>query len=810
MVMACLAMTGFGQTWQIGSPNVDNVTATLSNGTLTISGTGNMTDFASSSSAPWYSVISQITQVAIGAGVTRIGNYAFAGCTGLASVTIPGSVITLGNSIFQDCSGLTELTLPYVGASTTAQLTPLGYLFGTASNSDMQAITQRYSLSSSLTCYLPKNLKKITLTSPCSTLYFGAFSNCTMLEEIVLPSSLTTIATWAFLSCSSLTSITIPANVTSIDPTAFLSCNNLTSIDVESDNANFSSSEGILMNKEQTMLLNCPNGKTGNIVIPDGVNTIGESAFNSCSALTSVVISNSVTSIGYGAFIGCNSLTSVVIPNSVTSIDQYVFENCTGLISVTIGSGITSIGNDAFYNCSGLRSMFCLNPNPSSITLSSGSLYNIDTNQCALIVPVGSVTLYQNAPQWKDFQIITDGTTILTNLTVSAGTLSPIFNSYISNYQVTVPQNVGSITLTATPVAGATVSGDGQKTLNLGDNTFEITVATAQETLVYTVVVTRTLDTYLLTNLDVSSGILSPAFSPDVFTYQVTVPQSIDNIVLTATPLNSDVTVTGDGKMALNTGDNTFEITAVSPTLGSFVYTVTVTRAESDILLRFISADEITSGSTRVTHSGTTFNLIDQYKFNYELILGNVSGDFPLHFDIDNGRSTLDTIINVKAYSIYDFTLYMWKPNTDYYNPFFTTATIIGGMVINNMTLIRHAGDVVVSEGSDVLSTTSYDFAASGFSNVSLSEVTLISSPTPVPKVILPVSINIFPNPATDFITIYGLQSNEMFYIYNINGQQLLSRKASGETEQVTVSYLPAGIYLLKTNDGQTVKWVKK
>ncbi|MCL2649608.1 MAG: T9SS type A sorting domain-containing protein [Candidatus Azobacteroides sp.] len=76
----------------------------------------------------------------------------------------------------------------------------------------------------------------------------------------------------------------------------------------------------------------------------------------------------------------------------------------------------------------------------------------------------------------------------------------------------------------------------------------------------------------------------------------------------------------------------------------------------------------------------------------------------------------------------------------------------------------------------------------------------------------LPVNqcIRVSPSPATDFVTISGLQPNEMFYIYNINGQQLLSRKASGETEQIAVSHLPTGIYLLKTNDGQMIKWVKK
>ena len=68
----------------------------------------------------------------------------------------------------------------------------------------------------------------------------------------------------------------------------------------------------------------------------------------------------------------------------------------------------------------------------------------------------------------------------------------------------------------------------------------------------------------------------------------------------------------------------------------------------------------------------------------------------------------------------------------------------------------------------------------------------------------------IFPSPATDFISISGLQNNEKFSIYNINGQQLLSRQASNEIENIPVSHLPAGIYFVKMSNGQTLKWVKK
>ena len=81
------------------------------------------------------------------------------------------------------------------------------------------------------------------------------------------------------------------------------------------------------------------------LVIPNGVTSIGKTVFAYCSGLTSVTIPNSVTSIGDGAFEGCSSLTSIIIPNSVTSIEYEAFCGCSGLTSVTIPNSITSIGD---------------------------------------------------------------------------------------------------------------------------------------------------------------------------------------------------------------------------------------------------------------------------------------------------------------------------------------------------------------------------------------------------------------------------------------------------------------------------------
>jgi hypothetical protein len=87
------------------------------------------------------------------------------------------------------------------------------------------------------------------------------------------------------------------------------------------------------------------------------VTSIGESAFEDCTTLTSVEIPDSVTSIGKDAFSRCKSLKSLTIPNSVKKISNYAFFYCTSLTSVTIGNGLTSIGGRAFDNCTSLTSI---------------------------------------------------------------------------------------------------------------------------------------------------------------------------------------------------------------------------------------------------------------------------------------------------------------------------------------------------------------------------------------------------------------------------------------------------------------------
>lgn len=128
------------------------------------------------------------------------------------------------------------------------------------------------------------------------------------------------------------------------------------------------------------------------IVMPDGVTTIGEGAFKKCTSLSSVTIPNSVTSIADDAFFGCSSLTSVTISNSVTSIGKQCFYNCSQLSSITIESGVTNIKDYAFYQCPITELTI-----PDSVTTIGTNINSNNSSLTTLIIGEGVTNMFTRA-----------------------------------------------------------------------------------------------------------------------------------------------------------------------------------------------------------------------------------------------------------------------------------------------------------------------------------------------------------------------------------------------------------------------------
>ena len=333
----------------------ENVTWTLTaDGTLTISGTGAMTDYTADSRSPWYSCRTYIKRVVMQQGVTSIGDLAFWDCSGLTSVTIPDGVTSIGGDAFSGCAALTSVTIPgsvtNVGQDAFDNCSSLTDIYYGGYGTDWQKLN--VSIPTSATVHFKDNIYgkgdcginvtweltgdgTLTISGTGRTSNYSHDNNApwyscqAYIKRVVIQQGVRAIGDQAFYYCENLTSVTIPDSVTSIGGSAFSGCSGLTSV-----------------------------------TIPDGVTSIGDYAFSDCSGLTSVTIPSSVTSIGDGAFSGCTELTSVTIPSSVTSIGWHAFENCTALTFMTIPEGVTSIGNSAFSGCSGLTSVTI----PSSVT----------------------------------------------------------------------------------------------------------------------------------------------------------------------------------------------------------------------------------------------------------------------------------------------------------------------------------------------------------------------------------------------------------------------------------------------------------
>lgn len=240
------------------------------------------------------------------------------------------------------------------------------------------------------------NSKTYTVTA----VGINAFENHSRLTSITIPNSVTSIGNWAFKNCDGLTSVTIGNSATAnCFPYAFWDCKNLTEINVNPENANYSSINGVVYDKNASTLILCPN-KKASITIPNSVTSIRRSAFEYCDGLTSITIPNSVTSIGNSAFRGCSGLTSITIPNSVTSIGGYAFNNCSSLTTVTIPNSVKAIEISAFEGCPKLETIYmqCEVPIECKPNFSDDNLKNT-----ILYIPKGTLAAYEEVDPWRNF-----------------------------------------------------------------------------------------------------------------------------------------------------------------------------------------------------------------------------------------------------------------------------------------------------------------------------------------------------------------------------------------------------------------------
>ena len=302
--------------------NHEELTWSLSEGVLLISGNGEMADYAYDNT-PWHDVKDQITELRIEDGITAIGTYAFFECGNLLKVNIPSSTRRINSMAFGYCYSLPTLTIPegvrYIAES---------IVYRNRSLTEINLPASLIAMGGSFAGECPV-LRTITVASGSENYVVvdGVLFDAEMKELICHPAGLSdiqyeipfgvkTIGTYAFDGNTNLIRVTIPDTVTAIDSCAFSDCSNLKSM-----------------------------------IVPDSVRRLGIYAFCDCEKLESITLSDNITSIDQQAFSRCYRLEEIVLPANLEKIGNSVFLDSSNLTRVTIPSTVNSIADNAFEGC---------------------------------------------------------------------------------------------------------------------------------------------------------------------------------------------------------------------------------------------------------------------------------------------------------------------------------------------------------------------------------------------------------------------------------------------------------------------------
>ncbi len=334
---------------------------------------------------------SSLTEVTIPEGVSRIDAQAFFWCNDLQTITLPSTLQSVGQSAFTsdfplevyyplseadwyDVSiekynaELALATMHYGLESDPLPVTsdPSNYTYtasddGTAVIKTFHGVGPYVSIPSEIdgyqivgidkqAFYSCERVKTIVVPEGVVSIGSSAFNGCALLEDITLPSTLETIGESAFNSCVSLKQMTIPAGVTSIGKWALLYCN-VTAYEVDENNAVFSDIDGVLCNKDQTVLLRYPDGRQDTAyTVPDGIKEIADYAFLCNQVLTTVSVPKSVKVLRYMAFSRMAQLMTVHLSEGLEILEQDTFYESRKLANVSLPSTVHTLGRRVFGN----------------------------------------------------------------------------------------------------------------------------------------------------------------------------------------------------------------------------------------------------------------------------------------------------------------------------------------------------------------------------------------------------------------------------------------------------------------------------
>ena len=347
-------------------------------GTLTISGTGEMWDFEEYAEIPWRDFCTEISSVEVESGVTSIGDRAFSDFYVLRSMELPDTLRTIGTHAFESCTDLETITIPegverisayaiwccenlqsiIIPASTRnieegnfkscIRLQSITVTSGNDAYSSNDGVL--FNAEGTELLKYPEGKQDVTYSVPdgVTRIPSWAFEDCQYLKDVELPNTLQRISSYSFFNCGEMIGITLSAGVVNVGTYAF-SSTPLKWIRVDSGNTAFSSIDGVLFNKDATKLIIYPEGKnTERYILPDSVAWVGPCAFERNDSLKNVVLPSSLTTIDACAFSFCGSLTEIKIPKNVNVIGPGAFQKCVSLEAVYFTGNAPNIYRNPF------------------------------------------------------------------------------------------------------------------------------------------------------------------------------------------------------------------------------------------------------------------------------------------------------------------------------------------------------------------------------------------------------------------------------------------------------------------------------
>lgn len=397
-----------------------------------------------------------LKRIGIPEKVTSIGQYAFKECTALTEITFGENIVKVGDNAFQNCTALSTINYNNTNYETGAEywhdvfdgctglqtiniaenvtdICPLIFNGCSGENVILNYNAKNASISFSekqidgtsvlFTAFaLIGGLKTVNISNSVESICHGAFENAREVENLNIGENVTYIGNYAFASCHNLKNVEMPNNIGWLGTNIFKDCISLETVklseykDVITDSMFYgcSSLHTITMSERLLRIEKYAFGYNTSLVnftIPDEVIEIGSSVFENCTALESVTIGRDLSVMANDAYKGCSNLKTVYM-NAVNCIEMGTgvkigqrvlvkspFESC--IETIIFGEDVTNVPEYAFYYASQLKEITCKSVVPPTCVASA--FQNADKTTCRLLVPPGTIALYQAADVWKDF-----------------------------------------------------------------------------------------------------------------------------------------------------------------------------------------------------------------------------------------------------------------------------------------------------------------------------------------------------------------------------------------------------------------------